>query len=489
MSLYATDNRDFYGIGTAVKQSYLEWVSQEDRERQEKYRSYREYYDGDQGVSITDRQEEFLELDSNQEFSANYCSLVADQLPNRMSVAGFDAPGELGGRDGILWKWWRKARKARMDAKQQSVHLSGVRDGDTFLIVSWDPSRNRPIFAPNLAFDGYEGVKVHYSDETGEIVMASKRWNVKIGQEEDGSRVGERRRMNLYYPDRVERYISDDTISGGAWVGYTDNGNDAIIDWTDRFGVPLGVPVFHLAYKRNGFRWGRSILEDIIPLQNMLNKAFVDVIAAADTTAFRLYWLTGGTLEDADGNALTIHPGSMIEIPNPEAKVGYFPGENLRPLIEVVDMFKVSIAQVSQMPLHLFQVSGQNASEGAQKQQEVAIINKAEKWGVEVGNFWEDVMEMAIRLSNTSASTRYPEDEIIQTLWGDMEIRDKTERKKDVATTAKTWTEAGADIEQAAIEAGVPEHRAKAIASTAVPIQDLMANPFMEQEDEDAQGA
>jgi hypothetical protein len=439
----------------ATTLAYLEWLVLEDAERQAKYKEYRRYYDGDHDVMLTERQKAFLELTASQEFSANYCSLVVDELERRMTVSGFEADGnrELGGESGQLWKWWRLAR---MDSKQSDTHLAATRDGDAYVIVSWDQVRGRPAFHANMAFDGSEGVKVHYSDETGEVEFASKRWVIKLG--EDVART----RMNLYYPDRVERWVSD----GKGWEPYSSDGKDDIMSWINpRTRAPLGVPVFHLKYKPAGYRWGRSILEDVIPMQNALNKAIVDVIAAADTTGFRLYWATGTDLLDDDEEPISIHPGTWIVATAPDARVGYMPGEDLRPLIEVVDMCKVSIAQVSETPMHLFQVSGQNASEGAQKQQEVGMINKAEKLGISIGNFWEDCMGMAIKLSNAFDNTSYPEDLILSTNWADMEVRDKTTRRQQVAETAKTWVDAGSSLEEAAKEAGVPAERATELGS------------------------
>lgn len=446
-----------------VKQSFLEWLVLEDRERQANYRMYRDYYDGIHEVMLTDRQKAFLELKDEQDFSANYCPLVVDELARRMTVDSFDADGELGGQKGRLWFWWRRGR---MDSGQDSAHLSALRDGDTYVIVSWNQEEGRPEYHHNLAFDGTEGVKVHYSDETGKVIYASKRWVARTVEEG----VGEVRRMNLYYPDRVERWISNDKVANGEWGLYTGDGQEGILSWVNKLGKPLGVPVFHLKYKATGFRWGRSILDNVITQQNALNKAIVDVIAAADATGFRLYWATGTDMIDDNGDPIEIHPGTFLSSDSPEASFGYMPGEDLRPLIEVVDMVKVTIAQISETPMHLFQVSGQNASEGAQKQQEVGMINKAEHWGISVGNFWEDCMYMSIKLSNTFDGTTYPEDGIISTVWQDMEVRDKAARRKQIADTAKVWSDAGASLEEAAKIAGVDEETAKLLGRMVIPV-------------------
>jgi len=447
------------------QRAFLEWLTLEDLNKQAKYRNYREYYDGEHAVMLTDRQKKFLELATGQQFSANFCPLVVDELERRMLVSGFDAEGnkKVGGPKGVLWRWWRMDN---MDADQSDTHLSAIRDGDSYVIVAWNDEEERPEFHHNMAYDGTEGVAPYYSDETGKLTHATKRWLVTNTGDQAA---GIAKRMNVYYPDRVERYIADGS-HGGDFYPYTLDGKPGVIDWSDPItGKPFGIAVHHLKYKSGGYRMGKSILEDVIPLQNGLNKALVDVVAAADTTGFRLYWATGTDMTDENDEPLQVHPGTFLTSTSPDSRFGFIPGEDLRPLIEVVDMWKVSIAQVSETPMHLFQVSGQNASEGAQKQQEVGMINKATYWGRSVGNMWEQCMQQSILLSNAYAGTSYPTDLIVQTLWEDAEVRDKTTRRGQVATTAKTWVDAGASLEEAAIEAGVSEDRAKSLGKIELP--------------------
>lgn len=459
LAMYTTSER--LGIHD-VAQSFFEWLSEEDRERQTKYRQYRDYYNGVQDVMLTERQKEFLELTANQDFSANYCRLVVNEIARRENVRGFDA-GTQGGKEGILWNWWQWNR---MDAKQKDVHTSAVRDGDTFVIVGWDNERQRPTFDHNLAYDGFEGVKVIYNDEDGSIAYATKKWNVM--DKDSKGEIHVLRRYNLYYPAYIERWVSDDRKNDGQWTPFTGDGGEAVIEWTDRDGKPLGVPVIHFSYDRAGWRWGMSAIDNVIPLQNGLNKSLVDLIAAADTTGFRLYWVTGTRMVDADGNPVKIAPGSFLEGPE-TSTFGYFPGEDLRPLIEVVDAFKVSIAQVTETPLHLFQVSGQNASEGAQKQQEVGMIARAEEAAVHFGNAWEDVMYLSRRLHNTYTNdTPLDEDQLITTLWHDFEVRDRVERVKTQGEALTMFTTAGGDYEAVARYVGVDEENAKAMAQFAI---------------------
>lgn len=446
-SLDSVATRTRMGIDD-IATSFLNWLAQEEAARQANIRMYREYHDGDQETMLTDRQAAYLQIKSaNPDFTVNFCPLVVNGLAARLRVRGFDA-GDQGGERGIFWDWWKRNR---MDATQQDVHIAEIRDGDTYVIVSWDNERQIPRFDHNLAFDGNEGVQVHYDDETNEIVYAVKKWVVRRPPD-----AGFVRRMNVYEPDRIRRFISDDRVSDGAWRLYSDDGQEGEVAWTDERGNPLGVPVVHFAHDRAGYRWGTSALARVVPLQNALNKEFVSLLAAADTTGFRIFWMLGGEAVDENGDPIRVSPGSFISMMNPpgEGAVGFFPGEDLRPLNEVIDAIKQTIAQITYTPLHMFQVSGQNASEGAQKQQEVGMIARAREAATQTGNGWEDVMALGRRLYNAFGPGKLDETQLIETLWYDFEMRNTEDRQLQRAQIVKTLVEAGVDVETAALEAG-----------------------------------
>jgi hypothetical protein len=351
--------------------------------------------------------------------------------------------------------------------------------------VGWNAAKKRPTYHHNLAFNGFDGVKVHYDDETNEIAYATKRWMVRVNDDVY-------QRINVYQPDRIERYISIKNLNDGYWSPFTGDGQPAVIPWVDKRNAPLGVPVIHFAFNRAGWRWGMSGLEDVIPLQNALNKSIVDLIAAADTTGFRIYYGIGIQGKDSEGNELKLAPGTLIHTTNENAKFGAIPGEDLRPLIEVVDAFKISIAQVTETPLHLFQVSGQSASEGAQKQQEVGMISRAEDAAVHFGNRWEDVMYLSRRLHNTFTNEpAMDEEQLISTLWRDFEVRDRVERVKAMAEAINVLVSAGGDLENAARFVGVDEESAAKIAEFSLPaglnqVGMVPAQPRPEPQDDDA---
>ncbi|MBU2051248.1 MAG: hypothetical protein KKH61_20060, partial [Gammaproteobacteria bacterium] len=181
-----------------IKMSYLLWLASGDETRQKNYRAYRDYYDGDHDTQLTDRQRQYLQIKIGREFNINYCPIVVDALAERLLVSGFDAGDYSGVIDDIL-------HSIRIDAVQGVIHKSAIRDGDTYLIIGWDNDTGLPTFTHQLAYDGTEGVKIHYdAAERDKVQFASKRWRI-----EQGGDAGYINRMNLYYPNRIEKYISD----------------------------------------------------------------------------------------------------------------------------------------------------------------------------------------------------------------------------------------------------------------------------------------
>jgi len=376
-----------------------------DEDREDRYRAYREYYDGDHDTQLTDRQRQYLQLKVGEEFNGNYCPIVVDALVERLTVTGFETDESA---QETFWEWWKLNR---MDHQQGIVHTAAVRDGDSFVLVGWDNDEERPTFTFEQAFDGNEGAMVHYSRDTRKPMFASKQWE----DDED------RKRLNLYFADRVERYMADD---GGDWAPFNANGLPPVEDWGG-MDNPLGVPLVHFAHRDQGYNFGRSDLRDVMPLQNAFNKAIIDLVAAADTTAFRIYTMLGDDPTDLD-----ITPGCWVYSLKPpggedSAAIGHIPGEDLSKLIEFKDAFAMEIARVSRTPLSFFQISGHRPAEGTLKQEESGLVARASKAQVGFGNAWEDVMQMAAKLHNFfgGEGRNLPDDLQIDTQWNDPETR------------------------------------------------------------------
>lgn len=416
------------GLGM-IQLSFLQWLEAQESVRQDKYSVFRDYYEGEHATQLTARLRKFLELRSDVEFNLNLCPLVVDALAERLKVTGFQCDDNAE----LLWDWWQLSR---MDAVQSVVHTSALRDGDTYLIVEWDEDLGRPRFSQENAYDGSEGVQVIYRDDRRkEPLAALKKWIVTS----EGSKLT--RRANLYYPDRIEKYTDN---GGGGWGPFEEEGYDWPISWTHD-GGPMGIPVVHFANRDQGYSYGESELEDVVPLVNAGNKVLIDLIASADVSALQMPWMTGGKPEN-----MTFAPGSWAYSTNPEARIGVIQGANLDNLIKLKDSLAADIARVTRTPLSYFQITGQVAAEGTLKQQEAGLIAKAKDRAVVFGNSWEDALAMARKIANEFGSARMKEDALISAQWADPETRNELEHlnglkvKAELGVPQETiWAEMG----------------------------------------------
>ena len=427
-----------------VQQSFLSWLLVEEEARQKLYRAYREYYDGEHDTQLSDRQRKYLSIKAGEEFRSNYCPIVVDALCERLKGTGFSA----GEQDEVIWDWWQRNR---MDAVQGTVHLAAARDGDAYLMVEWDNELMLPRFTFEPALCDGEGVQVVYSDERNVPLLATKRWLMTTE-----GKVGKQRRRNIYYPDRIVRQISDSDEFEGAWRPYASEGAPAEEPWTGRDGTPLGLPVIHFKNKDCGYNYGASELRDVVPLQNAINKTVIDLMAAADTTAFRIFWMLGD-----DPSNLSVAPGTWVYSTRPPggeqgAAMGYFPGEDLSNLIALLDALAIEIARVTRTPVSYFQVSGQRPAEGTLKQEESGLVGKVKDRQVAFGNAWEDAIGMARRLWNTfGGGPELDEAQIISTVWDDPETRNERLLIEGLKVKAELgvppeqlWREMGYDADQ-----------------------------------------
>lgn len=428
-----------------VRLSFLQWLRSLDVDRQNRYVAYREYYEGDHDTQITARQRSYLQLKVGEEFNCNLCGIVVDALAERLSITGFQAPDE---ETDLLADWWRINR---MDGLQGIVHLTAVRDGDAYVIVGWDREANAPDITAEMAYDGTEGVHVLYSDERKSVPeKAFKFWRI-----EQGEGAGETRRLNVYYPNRIEKYISNERRADGDFLPYEDENGEWAYWWTTdgtEGGEPLGLPVIHFRNSDQGYNYGQSELKNVVPLQNALNKAIIDLVAAADTTGFRIYWMLGD-----DPSGLNIGPGSWIYSSRPasgegSASVGYFPGEDLASLIALKDAFAMDVARVTRTPLSYFQVTQQRPSAETLRQEEIGLVARAKSRQISFGNAWENAMTLARRLHNAFGGGNLDEEAILESQWKDPETRNEKAHLESLELKSKLgvpaeqlWVEMGYD--------------------------------------------
>lgn len=438
--------------------AFLRWLAMDYEAQQRHYARLRAWYNGQHRVPLTDRQAEYLETD-DFDWAINYLRLPVDLAVERLTVEAFDGPDGIGGDAGLIDEWWASGR---MDSVQRQVHRAAVRDGDTYVLVEWDAEDGRPVFSHEPAFDGTEGMKVHYlSNLKREMTMASKVWAESWF--DDGGRVQTVQRLNLYLPDRVEKYIN----SGRGWAPYRETPDEAWpIPW------PIGIiPVVHFRWRDDGGNWGESELEPLVPVQEMINKAVLDEAEAADSEALRKMVINGITLDMSTDISFRVN--SIMNIPagpgGARADVVVIPPGDLSQLRERINDYIIRIAQLSYIPLQYFQVTGQIASAATQAADDSQLVAKVAAEAVALGNAWEDVMYIALKLNQEYGDGRdLARGQNIETVWADFERVDRIANEGRRAAVVQTLVGAGASIEGAAAVAGYSDAEVETLVNLSV---------------------
>lgn len=411
----------------------MRWTAADYDEQQRLYSDLRDWYNGDHRVPLTNRQAEYLALNGRFPWSLNYLRLPVELCIERLVVTGFDGPDGIGGEGGVVDEWWTSGR---MDALQAQVHRAAARDGDTYLLVEWDAENGRPAFSHEPAYDGNEGMKVHYLSNLRRVMtMASKVWTES--RFNDRGALDIVRRLNLYLPDRIERY----EMTGMDWQPYRDNPGDAWpIPW------PLNrIPVVHFRWGDDGGNWGESEIEPLIPLQMALNKAALDLLEAADKTGMQLLTLSGAAWP---ANAPQVRAGDVLSVSAADARWGSVPPADLSQLREVVNDWIIRMAQLAHIPLQYFQVTGQIASAATQAADDSQLVAKVKSQSVAIGNAWEDAMYIALKLREAAGAGRdLARGENIETRWADFDRVDPLAIEERRASIAATLAQAGLGVE------------------------------------------
>jgi len=313
------------------------------------------------------------------------------------------------------------------------LHEAACVDKEAFVIVSWPEGATYPQWHVNGKFDGTAGVKMHRDPSTGEPTFASKRW-----QEWDPAKpneVGSNTRMTIYHPDIIERYISRPGMFQKIKIGNVEHvvnwapyGEPWPLWWTDtgeEDGEPIGLAVISWVNP------GGSEIDDVIPLQDALNKGDLDLLAAQDVSGFRILWASGVQPNlDSSGNetSITLKPAELLRLSDPAARLNAIDPADLEKMIRASKYWIESTAGVSRTPQYLFEALGADQPSGESlKQREVGLISKVERKQRVFGNAWEDLIYTSARLWNRHMPGDSVEITPLQAQWSDPSTQNEKE--------------------------------------------------------------
>lgn len=335
----------------------LNWAIEDVRSRQESLALFKAYDEGNHRLLFATEKYRNTFGDLFQEFADNLCDDVVDAITDRLQITSWTS-NDKGLATTMAELWEANQGEARTGA----VHRNGFRDGDGFVIVQTNTAQQARMYKQDP-----RTMAVRYSTESpDEIELAAKVW-----------KAGTRYRVNLYYPDRTEKYASKGMGAAGglpraAAFTLLAAGDPALKG--DEEGVNEhgeGVPAYHYP---NGelSQYGRSILVGVIPIQDALNKSIADMLVTMEAHAAPLRWASGVqveidpvTGEERDPFRRANEPGSILRTGAKDARFGQFSAAELTGFLEVQDSFKMEAARKGAMPPWSITTRGSNGSAAA----------------------------------------------------------------------------------------------------------------------------
>jgi hypothetical protein len=440
-----------------LRLAYLRAATEAQSEVEADIALYRDFWDGWQGAVLTRRQREYLanpvhRPQTNNQYGpithapptgrqvgsfANICRRVVDIPGDRLALtdAGISpADTAADAYAGAVTGWWQANQ---LDSLQKDLYAAALRDGHTALVVAWDNTLKRPVFTPNLVYDGGTGLIRFHWDNDGSLVAASKRWPQWFGLTLTG-----RMRLNVYLPGQIERYLD-----GGAegWQLMTEEelradalGSGAPVvtrnpePWTARDGTPLGIPVIPFDNP------GGSELASIVNIQKLINHGLGSFDMAVDHHGWPILVAAGLNLETDPQTgkpvAADFSTDRLIRV-EIGGDVKRIEGANLEQMFQsgVMSWFKVA-AFVKGWPYFLFDKTGQPPSGVALEHLEGALVAQVEHKQQVFGGAWKTAFELGRRLHQLYTGDELPGE--LTLTWQSAKTAD---RAADMQTQKTKW--------------------------------------------------
>jgi hypothetical protein len=240
-----------------------------------------------------------------QQSRENLCPAVVDSIASKLIIQSWEGGTE---DDPAVAAMSDMADEIGLDSLIDQVHTEAPKCGDAFVLV-WPDGDG--VDRPWLKLAS-ESACLPDPRRPGKMLWYAQVWTDTEGYG----------RVNIYYPDQLERYRTHAKVinvdlretlqtemaswpdSAEAYEPFSDDDGTDII--THTFGE---VPAVWFPFRaRQAGRHGRSILTDVVPLQDALNKSVADVIVNSESYAMPLRallnWKPKKRLDPATGRAV-----------------------------------------------------------------------------------------------------------------------------------------------------------------------------------------
>ncbi|GAP07118.1 phage portal protein, SPP1 Gp6-like [Anaerolinea thermolimosa] len=297
-------------------------------------------------------------------FAQDWGHLVIRVILDRLILKGFDAGDES--VNGLLDELFLSTG---MNLEARNIHESLLVTGEAFLMVDFVDGK------PEVYANDPRMCEMIYDAERPRVKkFALKKW-------EDGGKYF----INLYYPDRIEKYQADADYPGSYRLKET-------------LSNPLNeIPVFH--FKNSSHKIQGELSEATLSILDAINKLFSDLMVAAEFEAFKMRVF----IAQSDPGDIQVGPDMKIWLPATEgegqgAQVLELGGSSLKNFLEPLESLATILATTTGTPKHYLLPSGSNLSGEALMIQESPLVKKVNMKQELYSPVWQEVAAFLLRL-------------------------------------------------------------------------------------------
>jgi hypothetical protein len=338
-----------------------------------------EYYDGDQPVVYASSRLREIFRNVDARVVENWCAVVVDAVADRLRLQGITAAEDKPATELLNELWQRQ----RLQLEAKSVHEAVLAIGEAFMIV-W----------PGEAAEGSQPVQIYYNDprlchvfydpENPRAKQYAAKWWI------DGEL---KRRLTLYYPDRLVYYISQGkATSVTTWRSFQP------ADPSEAPNPFEAVPVFHFRLES---RVIKGELANVITIQNAINKLLLDMMVCAEFGAFRQRWVISNAgdlvaLQNAPYEHWFIPAGDGLGQPT---SVGQFDASDLKNYTDAIEKLAADIGRITNTPKHFLFAQGGDPSGEALIALEAPLNKKVQDRIDHLTPTWREVAAFALKVA------------------------------------------------------------------------------------------
>ena len=380
-------------------------------------------------------------MKSYYKYADNLCPLVISAVSDRLNVEGF----EFYNPARTLEKQLKLVlKKMRFDSLQKQIHTTTLRDGSCYVVLSRDLNG---VFAhPNTA-DVFEVVRDY--DNPQKLIAGVKFWECD-----------EKQRLTIYYSDRIERYYAPEAkVVYGNYISCGKLNMDIFepynldgFDYIQYHGFN-SLPVFAFINNPDTKHNGISELSSVLPIQKTINTALINLLTACEAWSLPTRYILGYEAEyDSEGRTkpLKMESGGVWVFGDKEIKIGQMDSADLEQQLKVINDFRIEIARISSIPMHLFGLSSDIPSGEALKVAERSLIGKVVDRQVQYGNVYEDMFSLILGVPTTN---------YIETIWSNP----SPSTEQEMWQTNKLKIECGVPLQEVLKESGYSDDHIKSL--------------------------